>query len=56
MAHKIKELNDVKIIMITAYEVNHDIVRELEDNELVIDIVQKPIAIDSLMAMVSQDI
>ena len=50
VAHKIKELNDVKIIMITAYEVNHDIVRELEDNELVVDIVQKPIAIDSLMA------
>ncbi|MFL6376958.1 MAG: response regulator [Nitrososphaeraceae archaeon] len=54
VAHKIKELNDVKIIMITAYEVNHDIVRQLEDNELVIDIVQKPIAIDSLMAKVAQ--
>jgi hypothetical protein len=40
VAHKIKELNDVKIIMLTAYEVNHDIVRELEDNELVVDIVQ----------------
>jgi CheY-like chemotaxis protein len=56
VAHKIKELNDVKIIMITAYEVNHDIIRELEDNELVVDIVQKPIAIDSLMAKVAQDI
>jgi CheY-like chemotaxis protein len=56
VAHKIKELNDVKIIMITAYEVNHDIVRELEDNEFVIDIVQKPIAIDSLMAKVAQGI
>jgi CheY-like chemotaxis protein len=54
VAHKIKELNDVKIIMITAYEVNHDIVRQLEDNELVIDIVQKPIVIDSLMAKVAQ--
>ncbi|MFL6366828.1 MAG: response regulator [Nitrososphaeraceae archaeon] len=54
VAHKIKELNDVKIIMITAYKVNHDIVRQLEDNELVIDIVQKPIAIDSLMAKVAQ--
>jgi CheY-like chemotaxis protein len=52
VAHK----NDVKIIMITAYEVNHDIVRELEDNELVVDIVQKPIAIDSLMAKVAQGI
>jgi CheY-like chemotaxis protein len=31
VAHKIKELNDVKIIMITAYEVNHGRVRELED-------------------------
>jgi CheY-like chemotaxis protein len=29
VAHKIKELNDVKIIMITAYEVNHDIIREV---------------------------
>ena len=54
VAHKIKELNDVKIIVITAYEVNHDIVRQLEDNELVIDIVQKPTAIDSLMAKVAQ--
>ena len=56
VAHKIKELNDVKIIIITAYEVNHDIIRELEDNELVVDIVQKPIAIDSLMAKVAQSI
>ena len=52
MARKIKELNDVKIIMITAYDVNHDIIRELEDNELVVDIVQKPIAIYHLMVKV----
>jgi hypothetical protein len=52
VARKIKELNYVKTIMITAYEVNHDIIRELEDNELVVDIVQKPIAIDHLMAKV----
>jgi DNA-binding response OmpR family regulator len=56
VAHKIKELNDVKIIMITAYEVNHDIITELEDNQLIVDIVQKPIAIDSLMAKVVQGI
>jgi response regulator RpfG family c-di-GMP phosphodiesterase len=56
VAHKIKELNDVKIIIITAYEVNHDIIRELEDNELVVDIVQKPITIDSLVAKVAQGI
>ena len=42
--------------MITAYQVNDDIVTELEDNELVIDIVQKPIPIDLLMAKVAQDI
>jgi response regulator RpfG family c-di-GMP phosphodiesterase len=56
VANKIKELNNVKIIMITAYEVNHDIARELKENEYVIDIVQKPIAIDSLMAKVAQGI
>jgi DNA-binding response OmpR family regulator len=53
VAHKIKELNDVKIIMISAYEVNDDIARELEDNKLVIDIIQKPIDIDSLTAKIT---
>ena len=56
VAHKIKELNDVKIIIITAYEVSHDLIKEMEDNELVVDIVQKPIAIDLLMAKVAQGI
>jgi DNA-binding response OmpR family regulator len=56
VAHKTKESNDVKIIMITAYEVNDDIVRQLEGNELVVDIVQKPIAIDSLMAKVAHGV
>ncbi|HZA07100.1 MAG TPA: response regulator [Nitrososphaeraceae archaeon] len=56
VAHKIKELNDVRIIIITAYEVSHDIIKEMEDNELVVDIVQKPIALDSLMAKVAQGI
>ena len=56
VARKIKESNDVKIIIITAYEVNLDIIRELEDNQLVIDIVQKPIAIDSLVTRVEQSV
>ena len=54
VAHRIKELNDVKIIIITACKVNHEVIRELEDNELIVDIVQKPIAIDSLMAKMAQ--
>jgi CheY-like chemotaxis protein len=54
VAHKIKQLNDVKIIMITAFHVDHDITRELEDNELVVDIVQKPIDIDLLTAKIAQ--
>jgi CheY-like chemotaxis protein len=54
VAHKIKELNDVKIIMITAFHVDHDIATELEDNELVVDIVQKPIDIDLLTAKIAQ--
>jgi hypothetical protein len=39
--------------MISAYEVNDDIARELEDNKLVIDIIQKPIDIDSLTAKIT---
>ena len=54
VAHKIKELNDVKIIMITAYRVDHDITNELEDNGLVVDIVQKPVDIDVLTAKITQ--
>ena len=54
VAHKIKELNDVKIIMITAFHVEHDIKRELEENELVVDIVQKPVDIDLLTAKIAQ--
>jgi hypothetical protein len=46
----------MKIIMITAYEVDSDMIRQLKDNEFIIDIVQKPIAIDSLMAKVAQGI
>ena len=42
--------------MITAYEVDSDMIRQLKDNEFIIDIVQKPIAIDSLMAKVAQGI
>ncbi len=54
VAHKIKELNDVKIIMITAYQLDHDLATELEDNELIVDIVEKPINIDSLTAKIAQ--
>jgi len=54
VARKIKELNDVKIIMITAFQVDHDITRELEYNELVVDIVQKPIDIDLLTSKIAQ--
>ena len=35
---------------------NIQCVKEMEDNELVVDIVQKPIAIDSLMAKVAHGI
>ena len=54
VAHKIKELNDVKIIIITAYQIDLDIAAELEDNELVVDIVQKPIDMDLLTAKIEQ--
>jgi DNA-binding response OmpR family regulator len=51
---KKKELNDVKIIMITAFHVDHNIIRELEDNKLIVDIVQKPFDIDLLTAKITQ--
>jgi CheY-like chemotaxis protein len=49
VAKKVKELNDVKIIMISAYELDEKMVEELKQSRYVVDVIKKPVSMKSLI-------
>jgi DNA-binding response OmpR family regulator len=49
VAKKVKELNDVKIIIVSAYELEHEMVEELKQSGYIVDIIKKPVSVRSLM-------
>ena len=49
VAKKVKELNDVNIIIITAYELERKMVDELKHAGYIVDVIKKPISIKSLI-------
>ncbi len=49
VAKKVKELNDVKIIMISAYELDGNIVEELKRSRYIVDVIKKPVSMKSLI-------
>jgi DNA-binding response OmpR family regulator len=49
VASKVKELNDVKVIMISAYELDEKMVEELKQSGYIDDIIKKPVSMKSLM-------
>jgi DNA-binding response OmpR family regulator len=49
VAKKVKELNDVKIIMISAYELNEKMVEELKQSEYIVDVIKKPVSMKTLI-------
>jgi DNA-binding response OmpR family regulator len=49
VAKKVKELNDVKIIMVSAYELDQEIVEGLKHSGSIVDIIKKPVSVKSLM-------
>jgi CheY-like chemotaxis protein len=56
VARKIKELNDVKIILISAYDLDHQMICDLKENEYVVEVLKKPFTIASLMQIIVQKI
>ena len=56
VARRIKELNDVKIILISAYDLDQQMIRDLKENDYVVDILQKPVTLESLVGTVVQEI
>jgi two-component system cell cycle response regulator len=54
VARKIKECNGTKIILISAYDVDHSLVTELENGNYILKYVRKPVANDFLTDLVAE--
>jgi CheY-like chemotaxis protein len=52
VASKIKEYNGTKIILISAYDLDDEILKDLEENNYIAKFVEKPILINSLIELV----
>jgi DNA-binding response OmpR family regulator len=56
VARKIKEYNGVKIILISAYDLDSDFVRELKENNYIARYIEKPIHLTNLIDLVTDTI
>jgi CheY-like chemotaxis protein len=54
VARKIKELNGTKIILISAYDLDHTLLKELEDGDYIAKYVEKPIHTNRLVELVTE--
>jgi CheY-like chemotaxis protein len=52
VARKIKEYNGVKIILISAYDLDDDFVRELKQNNYIAKYIEKPVHLTNLIDLV----
>jgi CheY-like chemotaxis protein len=56
VARKIKEYNGTKIILISAYDLDGELVKDLEENNYISKYIEKPIFINSLIELVADTI
>jgi response regulator RpfG family c-di-GMP phosphodiesterase len=56
VARKIKEIEDMKILLITAFELDNQIISELMQNRLIVDVVKKPIQLEKLSQKIKETI
>ena len=56
VARKVKEIDDIKILMITAFELDIQIVSELIQKGLIVDVVKKPIQLEQLSQKIKETI
>ena len=56
VARKIKQLNGVKIILITAYDLDEHTILDLKLNGGIVDIVRKPVDLEWLSSRIAQEI
>ena len=56
VARKIKEYNGVKIILISAYDLDQALIKELEESKYIVEFVEKPIEPANLIEIVARTI
>jgi CheY-like chemotaxis protein len=56
VARKVKEIDDIKILLITAFELDIQIVSELIQKGLIEDVVKKPIQLEQLSQKIKETI
>ena len=56
VARKIKEYNGVKIILISAYDLDNDFIKELQENNFISKYIEKPIHLTNLINLVAETI
>jgi response regulator RpfG family c-di-GMP phosphodiesterase len=56
VARKVKEIDDIKILLITALELDNQIVTELIQERLIVDVVKKPIQLEQLSQKIKETI
>ena len=56
VARKIKEIGDIKILLITAFELDNQIISELMQNRLIVDVVKKPVELEKLSQKIKETI
>ena len=56
VARKIKEYNGVKIILISAFEVDYILLKELEENNYIVKFIEKPFHLSDLIDEVANTI
>jgi CheY-like chemotaxis protein len=56
VARKIKQYNGTKIILISAYNLDVDLVKELEENKYITSYAEKPIHLTNLIDLVANTI
>ena len=56
VARDIKEINSAKIILISAYEIDHDLIQRLKNERVIIEFVSKPISLDTLKRIIAKTI
>ena len=56
VARKISEYNGVKIILISAYDLDNALVRELEESKFIVQFIEKPIEPANLIEIVARTI
>ena len=56
IARELKEINGAKIILISAYEINHDLIQRLKDDRVIVEFVSKPVSLDNLKRIIAKTI